>query len=175
MQQRAGGHQPVGPTPPAGGPVQLLGPGAQHQRFEVGMATDPEAEPLGPLEVVGQQAVEVGEGMGQVGAELAHGPFGAPAEAVPHLGQRILRRHEEHERGLRAMGQQQGHGTGFIAAGQVPEVAVLTEGEINVGVVPLQHRRRDDRRQAPQGLKETAAAVVERDRHGLCRFHPEAV
>ena len=146
MQQAAGRHQPQGRLAAAGGPIELVSPGLQHQGLHRRMATHPEGDPFGPLEVLRQPLGQLLAGVGDAGAELGHGPLTAPAPACPDLGRGLLRLHEQHEGGFRAVGQEQGHRLGLVEPGEIPEVAGLAEGILHIGVVAHQTGRRNHRR-----------------------------
>ena len=164
MQQGAGGHQAEGGRAAAGGAIQLAGPGRQHQRLHLGMLAHPEGNALSPLEVLGQTLLQFAAGMGQVGAKRGHGPFTPPAEAVPHLSAGLAGLHEQHEAfPLGPVRQEQGYRLRLIEAGEIPEIAVLSEGPLAVGVVNRQRSRRDHRRR-PSQLVEEAPAPLSKDR-----------
>ena len=146
MQQAAGRHQPQGRLAAAGGPIELVSPGLQHQGLHRRMATHPEGDAFRPLEVLRQPLGQLLAGVGDAGAELGHGPLAAPAPAGPDLGRGLLRLHEQHEGGFRAVGQEQGHRLGLVEPGEIPEVAGLAEGILHIGVVAHQTGRRNHRR-----------------------------
>ena len=154
MQQRAGRHQPQGGPPRARGAVQLAAPGLQHQRLHLGVAADPEGDALGAVEIPPQPFGQFGAGMGQVGAEAFHRSLAAPAEAVPDLRAGIARLDEQHEGVVRLVGQEQGHRPGLIEAGEVPEIAVLPERVLHIGVMGHQRCRRDHRGGTAQSPQE---------------------
>ena len=111
------------------------------------MLAHPEGDALGPLQISRQPLGQLLAGMGQVGPEFRNRAFTAPAEAVPHLGAGLLGGHKQHEAlPFWPVGQEQGHRLRFIETGEIPEVAVLAEGPLAIGVVNRQRRRRDHRR-----------------------------
>ena len=161
MQDRAGGHQTHGRLAAAGGAIELTRPGLQHQRLHQGMAPHTKGDRLGPLQIARQPLAQLTERMGQMGAEPLHRPLHTPAEAVPHLRRRIPGLHEQHERVLRTVRQEQRHRPRLIEAGEVPEIAVLPEGMLHIRVVGHQRRRRDHRRRAAEAMQKTVAPVGE--------------
>ena len=93
--------------------------------------------------------------MGQVGAELGHGALGTPTETVPNLGAGLAGLHKQHVAfTLGPVGQEQSHRLGFIKTGEIPKVAVLTEGPLAVGVMGHQRCRRNHGSRPPQLSKE---------------------
>ena len=59
------------------------------------------------------------------------------------------------------VGQKQGHRPGLIESAEIPEIAVLAEGVLHVGVVGHQGGRRDHRRGAAKTVQKAIAAVGE--------------
>ena len=169
MQQRTGRHQPKGGPTAARGLIELGAPGGQHQRLHGRMLTDPEGNPLGPLEVLGQQGRQVLDRVSDRGTELADSAFAAPANPFPDFSLGMLGLHEQHKRRLGAMGQEQGNGRWFVKPGQIPEIAVLTEVVVNIGVVRHQRRRWNHRGRPPELLQKPLPTLgINRrgDRHG---------
>ena len=155
VQDRAGGHQPQGGMAAAGGAVELAGPGCQHQGLHRRVPAHPESDALGPPEIVAEALLQFLKRVGQIGAELGHGALGAPAEAGPHLGAGLLGGHKQHiALPRRPVWQEQGYGVGLIEAGEVPEVTVLAEGPLAVGVVHRQRCRRQHRCRPTQLLEK---------------------
>ena len=154
MQDRAGRHQAEGGMAAARGAVQLAAPGLQHQRFHLRVAADAEGNPLRPVEIAGEALRQFAARMGQIGAEAFHRSLAAPTEAVPHLRAGIARLDEQHERVVGLMGQEQGHRPGLVEAGEIPEIAVLAEGVLDIGVVGHQRRRRDHRGRTSESPQE---------------------
>jgi hypothetical protein len=108
--------------------------------------------------------------VGQISTELLHRPLTAPAEAVPDLRGGVPGLNEEHEGVVTQVGQEEGDSPRLIEAGEVPEIAVLAEGVLHIGVVAHQWCRRNHRRGTAQGLQETHTTLVELglgDHHGV--------
>ena len=167
MQDRAGGTELPGCHPQSWRTVQLLGPGPQHQGLNSCMTPHAEADAISAAEIVRQQRLQLIQGMGHVGPEGLHCPLGAPAEPLPHLSCGVLGRDEQHKRGLRPVWQKQGHCARFIKTGQVPEIAVLTEGELHIGVVLHRLGRWNHSGLALKGVYEQLSPGGVGDRHGV--------
>ena len=60
---------------------------------------------------------------------------------------------------LGAMGQEQGHRPRLIEAREIPEITVLAEGMLHVGVVRRQGGGRDHRRHATEAVQEASAPL----------------
>ena len=73
------------------------------------------------------------------------------------------------------MGKEQGHSPRLIETGQVPKITVLTEGELHIGVMLHQRRRRNHSGLPLECIKELLAPVGVIDRHGVCRALVQAV
>ena len=156
MQQRAGGHQSQCCSTGAGLPVELRPPGLKHQRFHLGMMTNPEGDAFGALEIVRQQLRQILQGMGEIGPEMLNRPLDTPAAPGPDFSPRFAGLHKQHiTLPFRTMGQEQSNRIRLIESGEVPEVAVLAERPFAIGVVGDQRRSRNYRSGITQKIKET--------------------
>ena len=156
MQQRAGGHQSQCCSTGAGLPVELRPPGLKHQRFHLGMMTNPEGDAFGALEIVRQQLRQILQGMGKIGPEMLHRPLDTPAAPRPDFSPRFAGLHKQHiTLPFRTMGQEQSNRIRLIESGEVPEVAVLAERPFAIGMVGDQRRSRNHRSGITQKVKET--------------------
>ena len=73
------------------------------------------------------------------------------------------------------MGQEQGHSPRLIETGQVPKITVLTEGELHIGVMLHQRRRRNHSGLSLKCIEELLAPECVIDGHGVCRALEQAV
>ena len=100
--------------------------------------------------------------MGQVGAKLGHGAFRTPTETVPNLGAGLAGLHKQHVAlTLGPVGQKQGHRLGFIKTSEIPEVAVLAEGPLAVGVMGHQRSSRNHGSGFPELSEEALTPLGE--------------
>ncbi len=139
------------------------------------MTPHPETNPLGPLEVVGKQRLELLQRMGHIGPKFRHRPFGAPAEAMPNLRSGVFGGHKQHKGVAWPVRKEQGHSPRLIETGQVPKITVLTEGKLHIGVMLHQRRRRNHSGLPLECIKELLAPLGVIDRHGVCRALVQAV
>ena len=100
------------------------------------MTADAEGNPLGTLQILRQQGIQLDAWVGTISAEAVDGAFTTPAAAGPDLSGRLPGVHKQNEAfTLGAMGQKQCHRIRLIQTGEVPEITVLTERPLGVGMV----------------------------------------
>ena len=120
------------------------------QHFLVHLLVEPQriVQPVGLVEVARDDALELFDGVGLVGAIIDHRAFDAGAPAGPGLALLVARRHEHHELAFRMARREYRDRFGLGETRQIVEIAVLTVDELDIVGAHRDRRAGKDRDRA---------------------------